>query len=409
MRWLATDAGTALLCAAAQLPSDPLTRLTRLRRLCTPERASAAVELLELRRRAKVKFTRADQMFFTPEGLEQSTGEAIARYRAARFPFATPILDVCCGIGGDALALAARAPVLAVDADPAAACTLINTRQLAPIAPVRVVCADSTHLDLQRLRAAGIGAAFFDPSRRTGGRDGSRRRVRASEDYSPPLSWLETLCAHFPAVAVKVSPAIEDAELHRYGGAVEFLSDRGECKEAVLWLGELSATLPLGPGWHTPPNLACATVLRPGELPATLAPFTREPAPISTPQSWLYEPDPAVIRAHLVAVLAHFIEAAQLDPIIAYLTSDEAIETPFATGYRVLDWLPFQLKNVQARCRALGRNVVAIKRRGVPLEPEELRKRLTGTGQPGDPPVVIVLCRVGGKPAALLCEPSRTT
>src|SRR5689334_1647968 len=86
LAWLATDAGCDLLAEAALLPSDRLTRLSRLRKRISVAKASAAVELLELRRRAHAKFADAASLFFTAEGLEQSTGEAIARYRASRFP-----------------------------------------------------------------------------------------------------------------------------------------------------------------------------------------------------------------------------------------------------------------------------------------------------------------------------------
>ncbi|HLV80960.1 MAG TPA: class I SAM-dependent methyltransferase, partial [Chthonomonadaceae bacterium] len=379
---------------AAQLPADRLTRLARLRHHVSPEYAAAAVETLELRQRARAKFPDADTMLFTPEGLEQSTGAAIARYRAARFPEDAPVLDACCGIGGDARALAARGPVLAVDRDPAAlVCARANA---APAAPLFSLCADVTALELARLRAGGVTAALFDPSRRADRPGGGRRRVRSAEDYAPPLSWLEALRAYFPALAVKVSPALPDEDLTRWGARIEFLSDQGECKEALLWFGPPAESLP--------PAGPCATVLRAGAPPATLAPFACSPRSLSSPRAWLFEPDPAVIRAHLLPQVASLLHAALLDPHIAYLTADTAVPTPFTTAYRVLDWLPFHLKNTQARLRALGRRVTAIKRRGVPLEPEALRKRLTGDPD-ADAGAIVVLTRLAGRPIALLCEP----
>jgi SAM-dependent methyltransferase len=405
--WLRTEAGAALLTEAASLPRDRLTRLERLRRRYPAEIATAAVELLELRLRARRKFAWADAMFFTPEGLEQSTGEEIARYRAGRFPADVPVLDACCGIGGDALALAARGPVLAVDRDPAViVCARANTDLdcATSNSKVHTLCADVTTLDLARLRAAGFEAAVFDPSRRTDRRTGERRRARAAEEYTPPLSWLETLRAHFPLLAVKVSPALDDAALCRYGAQVEFLSDRGECKEAVLWFGKRSGIDAEPIAGQEGSEGYMATALRPDRAPATLTPFACDPPALSFPHAWLYEPDPAVIRAHLVPQIAALLNAAQLDSQIAYLTAEHPTPTPFATAYPVLEWLPFQLKNVQARLRVLGRRVTAIKRRGVPLEPEALRKRLTGDPA-GDAEAVVVLTRVADKPVAVLCGP----
>lgn len=338
-------------------------------------------------------------MFFTAEGLEQSTGDAIARYRAGRFPAGVGILDACCGIGGDARALAERGPVLAVDVNPAAAvCILGNMRASAAESPypVHALCGDVTALDLQRLRRSGIEAALFDPSRRGNSRDGGRRRIRESEDYAPPLSWLENLRDAFPTCAVKVSPALEDSVLHRYGAGVEFISDRGECKEAVLWFGSLTTSAPI-------PGTASATVLRPDCRPHTLESGAMPLRPATPPGDWLYEPDPAVIRAHLVGEIAEQLSASPLERGIAYLTAASFVPTPFATAYRVLDWMPYNLKNLQARLRSLHRRVSAIKKRGVPMEPEDLRKRLMGD-EAGDAEAVVVLTRRGDKPIAMICE-----
>ena len=64
-----------------------------------------------------------------------------------------------------------------------------------------------------------------------------RRRVSDPDDYQPPLRWLATLRDYFESVAVKVSPAIDDEAFAYPDVHVEFISDRGECKEAVLWFG----------------------------------------------------------------------------------------------------------------------------------------------------------------------------
>src|ERR1700683_4198723 len=107
-------------------------------------------------------------MLLTPIGLEQSTGERIAKFRASRFPRAVPLLDACCGIGGDAMQFAAQQPVLAVDRDPVSCvCTPHNcSLEENPAYPVRTVCMDVTELNLARLHDAGFRSAFLDPGRR---------------------------------------------------------------------------------------------------------------------------------------------------------------------------------------------------------------------------------------------------
>ena len=237
--FLATLEGQRALEQAALLPDDRLARLQRLRRDWPAPVAAGIVELLELRTRARGKFEHAAQMFFTPEGLQQSTGDAIAAYRTTRFPPGVPLLDACCGIGGDALAMRRRASVLAVDSNPTAvACARANARAVsAPDAfALHTLCADVTTLDLPRLRDRGIQSAFFDPSRRVDTRHG-RNRARDSEDYLPPLSWATRPARTLSPVGVKVSPAIDDAALLQTGGRVEFIAEGNECKEAMIWFG----------------------------------------------------------------------------------------------------------------------------------------------------------------------------
>jgi len=67
--------------------------------------------------------------------------------------------------------------------------------------------------------------------------------------------------------------------------------------------------------------------------------------------------------------------------------------------------MPYHLRNLQVWLRAHHRSVSAIKKRGVPFEPEELRKKLMPPETAGAPPVVVVLAPHAGRPIALLCDP----
>jgi hypothetical protein len=124
-------------------------------------------------------------------------------------------------------------------------------------------------------------------------------------------------------------------------------------------------------------------------------------AQLSPPLAFLYEPDPAIIRAHVVQALAHQIGAAQLDSEIAYLTADRVVATPFARCWRVIEWLPFGLKRLRARLRALDAGAVTVKKRGSPLDTDALARQLSGAGTH---PLVVVLTQVAGRPAVLICE-----
>src|SRR6185436_10474384 len=100
----------------------------------------------------------------------------------------------------------------------------------------------------------------------------------------------------------------------------------------------------------------------------------------SPPLAYLYEPDPAILRAGLVTTLAAQLDAQQLDPDIAYLTSDTLKPTPFARAFVIEASFPFQLKRLRERLRELRVGEVQVKKRGSPLEPEELIQQLKLSG-----------------------------
>ncbi|MFM9114750.1 MAG: hypothetical protein ACKOU6_01130, partial [Planctomycetota bacterium] len=113
--WLVGSEAQAWLQRVASDPTITPRLLQRLRRDLSTERARLVVEQVELRRRARDKFQLADHLFFTRRALEQATDDVLAQVKASRFPAGTLVVDVCCGIGGDLMALAERGPVRGVD------------------------------------------------------------------------------------------------------------------------------------------------------------------------------------------------------------------------------------------------------------------------------------------------------
>ncbi len=353
--------------------------LTALRRTWPPEVAGAALRQARLRGRGRAKFgDRAGELVFTADGLEQATRPLVAERRARRYTGHGRVVDLCCGIGSDTLALAAAGlQVLAVDSDPVAAqaCTL-NAETLGVADRVEVRVADATTIDL-----AGWPAVFCDPARRRAG-----RRVFDPHAFAPPWAFLTGLAARVPAVGLKLAPGLDHA-LIPAGAEAEWVSVDGDVVEAALWFGALA-----GPAGRR------ATLL-PGDHRLVGPPGPPVVGPVG---DWLYEPDGAVIRAGLVSTLAARLGARLIDPRIAYLSADERVPTAYATAYRVIDRLPFGLKRLRAALRVRGVGVVTIKKRGSPVEPEWLRGQLRLSGPEH---VVVVLTRVAGAPTALLCRP----
>ena len=356
------------------MDADPLRAQELLRRSYPAEMCRAGLALLELRQRGAKKFTRAQEMFFDREGLEMATREEVARYRAWRLRECGTLADLCCGIGGDLLALGQGRAVLAVDPDRRRLEMARHNSRVYGVAQARFITAEVQSLQLS------ADAVFIDPARRTGGR---RRR---GEDYSPPLSWVTDLRGKIPQVAVKVGPAIPEQDLPT-DCEVEFVSSGGQCREGVLYFGALataSRRATLLPARHT--------------LEATPGPDVA----VAPPGAYVFDPDPAVVRSHLLDELARQINAWKLDPHIAYLSGDDSVDSPFVRRYRLIRWQPFQLKKLRQTLRDEGLYPREIKKRGFPLEPPEVQRRL-GL-KPGGRPATLLLTRLGEKPVVLICE-----
>src|SRR4029077_12233065 len=122
-----------------------------------------------------------------------------------------------------------------------------------------------------------------------------------------------------------------------------------------------------------------ATVLGDGGL-ATLTDEDDPGAEVRRVGQYLYEPDGAVIRAGLVTALAAGVEGGLGDGRIAYVTADRSVRPPFVRGYEVVEELPFREKQLKAALRERGIGRLTIKKRGVDVVPDELRKRLPPKG-----------------------------
>lgn len=392
-RRLLTPEGQRLLAriadAAGTPPADeeilPLT--TRLRREYSAPLVAAALTQTRLRARARAKFgSQAERMYFTGDGLEQATHAGVAELRARRFGTASEragsdtCVDLCCGVGGDLVALArAGLHVEGVDRDPLAvevARANLDSLNLSGHASVRLA-------DVEDVDVAGFGAAFCDPARRN-----PHARVFRPQAYSPPLSHALELVRSPPGGGIKVAPGIPH-EFVPGDAEAEWVSEDGDVKEAALWFGTLAGDRPRR-----------ATLLPSG---ATLAddPDVGD-AQVSAPARYLYEPDGAVLRAGLVAQVAARVEGSLLDPSIAYVTSDRHVPTPFATAYEITDAVPFALKRLRALLRDRRVGVVTIKKRGSAVDVERLRRDLRLSGPES---LTVVLTRLDGAHYALLCHP----
>jgi hypothetical protein len=369
-----------------QSGSDVLKTVNDLRRAgYSPGLVAAVLSQSKLRAKAASKFGPfAERMLFTEAGLEQATRLRIAALHAGRFQAAglSRIADLGSGIGGDALAFASlELEVTAVELDEVTAAIAAYNLALWPNATVE-------HADVTTFDLAGFDGVFLDPARRTAGHQNTSRLSDPS-DYSPTLDFAFGIAGRIPT-GIKLGPGI-DRDLIPAEAEAQWVSVDRDVVELGLWFGALAR-----PGIRR----AALVIGEHGTAELTSADDSADVG-TGTLGSYLYEPDGAVIRSRLIGDLGRRIGATMLSDGIAYLTSDEAVETPFAACFRVLEIFPLDERRLKKELATRGIGSLEIKKRGVDVDPAAFRRKLALHGPAS---ATLVLTRVAGRHTALLCE-----
>ena len=382
--------------AAASTLNDPtpadIARIRSANPDLSAELVSAIITQVQLRRKARLTLgPAANTMLFTRTGLQQSTAPAAATRRAQRLADLglSSILDVGCGIGVDALAIQrAGMMVTAIEKDSGtAAIAAANLEQ-------GVICADALDSPLP-----DCDATFFDPARRS-----KDRRLMSPDDWSPKWSWVIDYAKDKPNTVAKAAPGLPHDQIPS-GCATEWVSLDHRLIETSVWFSGLAHGLPRrraallrkqSDPWNVGEELLLGSDAEP------------RPAPLGPIRDWILEPDPAIIRSHLIDTLAERLDADGLSPGIAYLTSDQPPSDDWAQRFRVLEEVPAGGKSLRMQLRRRSIGKVEIHTRGLGIDPARLRKslKLSGSGAVHH----LLITRVADKPTGFLVQPdSRRT
>jgi hypothetical protein len=368
--------------------NEPLhAAVSRLRKTLSAERAHLILEQQELRQRGAAKFSRAEALFFTRLGLEQATDQWVAAHKAERFRShcpAGPFADLCCGIGGDLMALATIGAAIGVDQDPVSCCLAEANARAVGVA-VRTTCRVQ---NVEQSDVADVAAWHIDPDRRPQG-----NRTTALEWSSPSTDVIEKLLAASPNAALKLAPAAEMPQAWQSRCELEWISRDRECRQLVAWCGSLAVA---------PGERRATVVASDGSASESFIGKSNAPAAFAPQLSrFLVEPDPAILAAHLGGAFAQQHSLSMVSAGIAYLTGPQPIKTPLAANFEIDEVMPLDLRKIgdELRRRRIGR--LEIKKRGVEHNPTAVRKQLRLAG---DQSATLFLTKLNGKHAAVLAR-----
>ena len=333
-----------------------------------------AIAVSQCRLKAADKFPlQSEALWAVPEALQQATSARVAAYKAQRIAdLAQPkiVLDLCCGIGGDMLALSHLAPVLAMDISMVRAWMAHHNAMVFPAKyPAMVVQGDLRNFPVRL--TSGI-FVHIDPARRSGG---NRNHDFASMHPAPRVLF-GVLEKAFAGV-IKLSPAVNFSTLPT--GHLELISEHGTVVQALLWTG--SVRTKLGENKRTATVIDLATTWSICDSSTDLA------APelhAHQPEKWLYEIDGAVTRAGLAAALAKELKLQWLSPDGGYMTGPQYLQHPALTAFEVYDNFAYTESELFRKLKDAGNKhppaagTIEVKTRGgLGLNTDQLQKKLT--------------------------------
>ena len=389
IHWLIGPEAAGLLERLRASDGSSVGAVRELKRSHSDARIRLLLEQLELRRRATAKFPQADRMFFLPQTLQQATDLHVARYKAARFPAARPVADLCCGIGGDSIALAERGPVTGIDLDPAV--ILLAEANLRALAKNREVVSEPVFRaeDVARVSVASFSAWHLDPDRRASG-----HRTTQLIHYSPGPDTIDRLLTECPHGAIKLAPATIAPESWAQQAELEWIGRDRHCRQQVAWFGDLAQA----PGTRRATVVETSSDATPLAATFTGSPGVRPPL-VEQVGRYVFEPDAAVLAADLGGALAEHHGLAALHWDVPYYTADADVDDPLMASFEIADVLPFDRKRLRKLFRERGVGRLEIKTRGIKESPEQIRRdlRLQGSGE-----AVLFLARLGRRVTAMV-------
>ncbi len=324
-----------------------VTVLTWLRRNLSGERAEAISHQVALRGRARRKFLRAGQMLFTRRSLEQATSEPIGRYKSGRFD-ETPIVDLCCGIGGDLIGLSRNRRCLGVDLDLDLTCFARHNADVYGRVNASTITLDARSMDLTNWAAIHI-----DPDRRAQG-----KRTIALKDYRPNEIELQRITQSAESCAIKLAPATDVPRDWKIAAERQWLGHDRECKQQIAWFGKSARY----------PSKRVATIVDCNDHVEEIIESTNtSPVEVSSALGkFLIEPHSAIRASKLESDFALRFGLFKVENLERFFFSNQLVRSSLCRCWTIIEIIPARGKVIRSVLASLNSARPELKPHGCP-------------------------------------------
>jgi len=332
------------------------------------------------RNKNEKKNPRVHRFIFDEKGIEQSSSWEMAKYHGKKFANYDVVADLCCGIGMDLIHIADnKKMVYAVDTDSQKlAAAQFNAADFSSEANILFAAYPAEDF------CQKVDAIFIDPDRRP-----SAKRIIEPEMMSPPLSAILKLGKITPHILLKLSPVFSYRKLDLdQNYTLEFISEKGSLKEILLGFGNFAQK-----------GISKKAILLNEGIELTNAMPKRKQ--ISSFQTYLFEPDAAIIRSGLVQQCAEILEYDRVDEKIALLTGDKIVPTKMGHYFEIEAYFKYHKKQLQKYLTSNKIGILEIKTRGFPLSVETFRKKLK---LKGNEKKTLFIIRLAERHICLICK-----
>lgn len=351
----------------------------------------------DLRKRSWPRFPKEQSWFWTDTLLQQASDWQSAAFKAKQFPAECEIVDLCCGVGVDTVALAlAQHRVTAIDLDPLA-CFLaaanlswhldLHAKQSDTnftLGNHQILCEDA-----RKFLPNCKNYVHIDPDRRP-----DLVRTTQVDLMEPPLNELESLLTRSRGGMIKLAPASEVASPWNENTCRLWIGDRRQCRQQLLVWGLE----------NFPTGTHCAADISHDTPESVFAGDPRIDSSATTePEAYLFDFQPSIRAANLTGALADHLNIKSLGDVTGYLTGSTAINHPLVDSYRIIESIGWDEKKVKRLLRSKDIGKLTVKKRGCKqLDPNRLQNSLSS--DTGSNHAVLLLAEIGRKQMAILAE-----